>query len=133
MSDTPRPGQAARPLHTGGYSPAAHAAVGAFHSAVVREVADAVARDPIVVVGMATNPFVGKARKALSAAGHSFTDLRYGGYTSAWKQRLAIKMWSGWPTFPQVFVQGQLLGGFTELEAALASGELKRMLDTPRS
>jgi monothiol glutaredoxin len=39
-----------------------------------------------------------------------------------------LKMWTGWPTFPMVFVKGVLVGGATDVEALIASGELKRML-----
>ena len=37
-------------------------------------------------------------------------------------------MWTGWPTFPMVFVKGTLVGGGQEIEALIASGELKRTL-----
>ncbi|PRQ10074.1 glutaredoxin domain-containing protein [Enhygromyxa salina] len=99
-----------------------------FHGTIVTEVSTAVERDAVVVVGMATNPFVKKARKALAAANIEFTYLEYGSYTKQWKQRLAIKLWSGWPTYPQVFVRGSLIGGFQELEAALADGSLATRL-----
>ena len=46
-----------------------------------------------------------------------------------WKERLAIKMWSGWPTFPQIFVKGVLIGGNQELEACLKDGTLQKILD----
>jgi glutaredoxin-related protein len=99
-----------------------------FHRNVVDAVAAAIARDPVVVVGMAQNPFVKKARRALEAAGVTFTYLEYGSYLSQWRERLAIKLWSGWPTFPQVFVRGTLIGGFTDVERMLADGSLKKML-----
>ena len=124
---------ASRPVHAGGHAATAQAAIDAFHADVVQKVASAVERDPVVVVGMSTNPFVGKAVKALTGAGVAHTFLSFGGYTSKWKERLAIKMWSGWPTFPQVFVHGKLLGGFKELDAALQSGELRRMIDAGRA
>jgi monothiol glutaredoxin len=106
-------------------APAALTAMEAFQPAVVREVAEAVRRDPVVVVGMAQNPFVKKARKALGEAGIAFTYLEYGSYFSKWKERLAIKLWSGWPTFPQVFVRGVLIGGFDLTQAAIADGTMK--------
>ena len=99
--------------------------VAAFHRAIVEEVAAAVGRDPIVVVGMAQNPFVKRARKALTAAGLTFTYLEYGSYLSKWKQRLAIKLWAQFPTFPMVFVNGELRGGAMEVEELIAKGELK--------
>ena len=37
-------------------------------------------------------------------------------------------MWSGWQTFPMVFVKGVLIGGADDLEKLIASGELARML-----
>lgn len=103
-------------------------AIADFHAPVVARVQDAVERDAVVVVGMAQNPFVKKAREALNGAGVSFTYIEYGSYLSAWKERLAIKLWSGWPTFPQVFVKGVLIGGNQETRAALADGSLKKML-----
>ncbi|MBK7827904.1 glutaredoxin [Nannocystis sp.] len=99
-----------------------------FHAGVVAQVRDAVGRDAVVVVGMAQNPFVKKVRRALDEAGVPFTYLEFGSYVSAWKERLAIKMWSGWPTFPQVFVRGTLIGGNDETRAAIADGALKQML-----
>lgn len=109
-------------------SAAALQAIAEFHPAVVAEVQKAVAAQPLVVVGMAMNPFCKKARKALDAAGVAYTYLEYGSYFSQWKPRLAIKLWSGWPTYPQVFVRGQLIGGFEELQRALGDGSLKQLL-----
>jgi monothiol glutaredoxin len=99
-----------------------------FHRDVIDQVRAAVERDPVVVVGMAQNPFVKRARQALTQAGIQFTYLEYGSYFSQWKQRLAIKMWSGWPTFPQVFVRGVLIGGANDTKKALESGSLKKLL-----
>ena len=107
-------------------SPTALAASQAFFADTIREIQTAIGRDAVVVVGMAQNPFVKKARKALEAAGISFTYLEYGSYFGEWKRRLAIKMWSGWPTFPQVFLGGRLLGGADEAEAAIADGTLAK-------
>jgi glutaredoxin-related protein len=109
-------------------SPEAAQAIAGFHPDIVKQVAEAVARDPVVVVGMAQNPVVKKARQALAEAGISYTYLEYGSYFSMWKQRLAIKLWSGWPTFPQVFVKGVLIGGNAETRAALANGSFQARL-----
>ncbi len=116
-------------LDLNSYTPHTAGVHAAFHADVVSEVSTAVSRDAVVVVGMATNVFCRRARKALDEAGIAHTYLEYGGYASKWRPRLAIKMWSGWPTFPQVFVKGVLIGGCTELQAALASGDLKRWLE----
>jgi glutaredoxin-related protein len=99
--------------------PAIEKTVRTYHSDVVQEVQAAVAANGVVVVGMKQNPVVKKARKSLEAAGIAFTYLEYGSYTSQWHRRLALKMWSGWATFPMIFVDQTLIGGNTELEALL--------------
>ncbi len=103
------------------------------HQDLVQEVATAADRDDVVVVGMASNPFVKKARKMLDQAGQRYTYLEYGSYLSRWRERNALKMWTGWPTFPMVFVRGMLIGGASELQALLQSGELKKQLEQPRT
>ena len=119
----------ARPaLETTRITPEAAARMASFHNEVLHEVELAVARDPVVVVGMSQNPHVKNVRKALTDAGIAFTYLEYGSYFSEWKRRLAIKMWSGWPTFPQVFVRGTLLGGEDLTKAAITDGSLKKRL-----
>lgn len=107
-------------------SPEVAAYMASYHQQTVNEVASTVATNKIVVVGMGMNPFVKKARAALSEAGVDFKYLEYGNYFSLWKPRLAIKLWSGWPTFPQVFVDGKLIGGYKELVTALKVGTITR-------
>jgi glutaredoxin-related protein len=118
-------------LESGHIYPAAAEAIARFHADTVREVEEAVRKHPIVVVGMAQNPHVKKVRKALDEAGVAYHYLEYGSYFSEWKKRLAIKLWSGWPTFPQVFVRGRLLGGEDLTKAAIADGTLKSRLAEP--
>eukprot|EP00964_Phaeocystis_antarctica_P134713 scaffold98985_cov72-Phaeocystis_antarctica.AAC.1 len=65
--------------------------------AVATEIAEAVRKDTLVVVGMKWNPECSAAVSALEAAGHTPTYLEYGGYTSMYAERLAVKMWSGRP------------------------------------
>jgi glutaredoxin-related protein len=96
------------------------------HADIVREVEAAVAANRVVVVGMAQNPVVRKARRALDAAGVRHAYLEYGSYFKLWRRRNALKMWTGWPTFPMVFVNGVLVGGADELAALIARGELAR-------
>jgi monothiol glutaredoxin len=98
------------------------------HADVVRDVRAAVAANPVVVVGMAGNPFCRRARKTLDAAGVPFLYLEYGSYLSQWRRRNALKMWTGWPTLPMVFVAGLLVGGAEDLKRLAESGELKALL-----
>lgn len=102
--------------------------VAQLHRATLDEVQQAVAQHAVVVIGMATNPFVRKARKLLDAAGVSHHYLGYGSYLSEWRRRNAIKMWAGWPTLPMVFVKGVLVGGADDLDALIRSGEWGQLL-----
>lgn len=99
--------------------------ISSYHETTVKEVQEAVKANKVVVVGMKQNPVVAKARKALKEAGVEYKYLEYGSYMAGWKPRLAIKLWSGWPTYPQVFVNGKLIGGARETEAALKAGKIK--------
>ena len=101
-------------------APSAQAAIGSYFSEVVQEVKQAVGKPGVVVVGMKQNPVVRKARQTLDSAGTKYQYLEYGSYFKGWKKRLAIKLWSGWPTFPQVFIDGTLIGGNAELQKKLA-------------
>jgi glutaredoxin-related protein len=119
----PRPILAEERIH-----PAIRTKITGLHADVLKEVQDAVFGHPVVVVGMAGNPFVRKARRALDAAGVAHHDLDYGGYLSQWRRRNTLKLWTGWPTFPMVFVTGSLVGGADDVRKLINSGELKQLL-----
>src|SRR5882762_6457675 len=104
--------------------PAVREKIASYRSDMVKEVQAAVAANDIVVVGMRMNPFPRRARKALDAAGLAYKYLEYGSYLGEYRRRLALKMWTGWPTFPMVFVKGVLVGGAEDLARLIASGEL---------
>ena len=108
--------------------PAIRKTVANNHVDIVREVQAAIAANDVVVVGMKQNPFPKKARKALDAASIPYKYLTYGSYVGGWRHRGALRMWTGWPTFPMVFVKGVLVGGADDLNRLIASGELTRML-----
>jgi glutaredoxin-related protein len=105
--------------------PAVRDKITSYRSDMLKEVQDAVAANAVVVVGMRQNPFPKKARKLLDASGIAYKYLEYGGYFSDWRRRLVLKMWTGWPTFPMIFVKGVLIGGFQDLERLIQNGELK--------
>ena len=94
--------------------PSVQATIAQFNQDIVQEVQLAIAQHAIVVVGMTQNPVVKNVRNALKEAGISYHYLEYGSYLIQWKRRLALKMWTGWPTFPMVFRDGVLLGGYKE-------------------
>lgn len=108
--------------------PAISSKVAGHQQAMVQEVIAAIRGNDVVVVGMGFNPFPKKACKALDSIGQQYKYLEYGNYFNNWRERNALKMWTGWPTFPMVFVKGTLVGGASDLQALIGSGELKRML-----
>jgi len=108
--------------------PAIRAKIESYQPEIMREVRDAIASHDVVVVGMAQNPFPRKTRKLLDEARIAYHYIEYGSYLSEWRKRLALKMWTGWSTFPMVFVKGTFVGGFEDTRALLASGELAKML-----
>lgn len=108
--------------------PAIRERVATLNADIVHNVQAASMSNPVLVVGMAGNPHVRRARKALAAAGMAHQYLEFGSYLGGWRRRNALKMWTGWPTFPMVFVKGILIGGADELERQLGGGELKRTL-----
>lgn len=102
--------------------------IATYHRDIVEEVESAIAQHDVVVVGMKQNPHPRKARRALGAKGIPFHYIAYGSYFGPYRRRLALKMWTGWPTFPMVFVKGVLVGGASDLQKLIDSGELERML-----
>lgn len=108
--------------------PAIREVVASSNRDIVEEVSAALSAHDIVVVGMAQNPMPKKARKLLTTAGLAHHYLEYGSYFNSWRRRNALKLWTGWPTFPMVFVKGTLVGGANDLEKLMQSGELKTLL-----
>lgn len=98
----------------------------------VDQVKALIAANRVVIVGMSQNPFPKKARALLDAQGIAYEYLGIGSYFSEWKPRLVLKMWTGWPTFPMIFVDGVLIGGFEDLQKLIDSGELSAQLAKPR-
>jgi glutaredoxin-related protein len=108
--------------------PAVRDKIASLHADIVKEVQDAVAANAVVVVGMRQNPMPKHARKILDMNNIPYQYLEYGSYFRGWRRRNALKMWTGWPTFPMVFVKGTLVGGAEDLARLHASGELAKLL-----
>jgi glutaredoxin-related protein len=118
----PRPILDERYIH-----PAIRSKVAEHHQAIVQEVISAIKDNDVVVVGMDLNPFPKQACKALDMIKQPYKYLEYGNYFNNWRKRNALKMWTGWPTFPMVFVKGTLIGGADDLKAMITSGEFKKI------
>lgn len=66
-------------------------------------------------------PYCVRAKQLLNARGIAFEEINLEGQEQAIAE---LKARTGWRTFPQVFRGDQLIGGFTELAALEARGEL---------
>ena len=88
--------------------------------------------EPVALFMKGTPQFVmcgnsGRALEALRAAGAPVTAVDILPDPSIRQELLEL---SGWPTIPQVFVRGELVGGADIAEELQASGELREKLET---
>ena len=114
-----------------------HPAIGAkiadYRKTEISAVRGLIAAHRVVIVGMSQNPFPKRARRLLDEKGIAYEYLGIGSYLSEWRRRLVLKMWTGWPTFPMIFVDGVLIGGFEDLVRLLDNGELSALLAKARA
>ncbi|WEN14550.1 Grx4 family monothiol glutaredoxin [Rhodanobacter sp. AS-Z3] len=68
--------------------------------------------------------FSSRAAQALADAGAGFHAVNV---LADPQIRAALPHFSNWPTFPQLFIQGELIGGCDIIEELKAAGELSRM------
>ncbi len=113
--------------------PAIAEKIGNHRKEQVAEVQALIAAHRVVIVGMAQNTYPKKARRLLDAKSIKYEYLEIGSYFSGYQPRLALKMWTGWATFPMIFVDGTLIGGASDLQQLVDNGELAKTLSTPRA
>lgn len=70
--------------------------------------------------------FSGQAIAALNAIGKPYSTFNI---FEDQEVREGLKVYSNWPTFPQLYVKGELIGGSDIMIEMYHSGELKQMLD----
>ncbi len=70
--------------------------------------------------------FSGQAVAALNAIGKPFAFVNI---FEDEETRQGLKEYSNWPTFPQLYVKGELVGGSDIMVEMYHSGELKELLD----
>ena len=68
--------------------------------------------------------FSSRAAQALTQAGAEFHAVNV---LADPQIRAALPHFANWPTFPQLFIHGELIGGCDIIEDLVASGELRRM------
>ena len=99
-------------------------------SEVADRIKDVIDTEPVVLFMKGTPQFAmcgnsGRALEALRAQGAPVTAVDIMRDPSI---RQELQELSGWPTIPQVFVKGELVGGADIVEELEASGELEQTL-----
>ena len=95
------------------------------------QIAEVIENEPVAVFMKGTPEMImcgnsQRALRALHAAGAPVTTVDV---LPDPRIRQELSTLSGWPTIPQVFVKGELIGGADITEELLASGELDQKLD----
>ncbi len=91
-----------------------------------RQIAD----NPVIIYmkGSPDAPECGFSAKAVAALKTTDADLAFVNVLQAPSIRERLPGISGWPTFPQLFVDGELVGGSDIVCEMVASGELQALL-----
>jgi monothiol glutaredoxin len=74
--------------------------------------------------------FSARAVEVLKRCGAEFKDVNI---LADAELRQALKEYSSWPTFPQVYIDGKLVGGSDILLELYEAGELQKMLEQPKA
>ncbi|MGH2977778.1 MAG: Grx4 family monothiol glutaredoxin [Gaiellaceae bacterium] len=96
-----------------------------------QRIKDVIENEPVVLFMKGTPQFVmcgnsGRTLEALRAAGAPVTAVDVLPDPSI---RAELSELSGWPTIPQLFVKGELVGGADITQELAETGELKRLLE----
>jgi monothiol glutaredoxin len=91
--------------------------------------------NPIILYmkGTPDQPQCGFSAKAATAMKSTGYDFAYVDVLSSPLIMEALPEVSDFPTFPQLFIQGEIIGGSDIIEAMLASGELQPMLEAAKA
>ena len=88
-------------------------------------------KEPVALFMKGTPQFVmcGNSQRALQALREAAAPVTAVDILPDPRIRHELSALSGWPTIPQVFVRGELIGGADIVEELAASGELERTLE----
>jgi monothiol glutaredoxin len=75
-------------------------------------------------------PQCGFSSRAVQVLGHCGVEFAYVNVFEDAEVRDSLKAYSNWPTYPQLFVNGELVGGCDIMMEMFQSGELQKLLQT---
>lgn len=95
------------------------------------QISDVIEKEPVALFMKGTPQMImcGNSHRALNALHAADAPVTTVDVLPDPRIRQELQTLSGWPTIPQVFVKGELIGGADITEELLASGELKQKLD----
>ena len=95
------------------------------------QISEIIQTEPVALFMKGTPSFVacGNSQRALSALRSAGAPVTAVDILPDPRFRQELSALSGWPTIPQVFVRGELIGGADIVEELAASGELERTLE----
>jgi monothiol glutaredoxin len=95
------------------------------------QIQDVIANEPVALFMKGTPQMVmcGNSYRALNALHAAEAPITAVDILPDPRIRQELSALSGWPTIPQVFVKGELIGGADIVEELLESGDLQRRLD----
>jgi monothiol glutaredoxin len=95
------------------------------------QIQDVIANEPVALFMKGTPQMVmcGNSYRALNALHAAQAPITTVDILPDPRIRQELSALSGWPTIPQVFVKGELIGGADIVEELLESGDLQRKLD----
>ena len=95
------------------------------------QISEVIAKEPVALFMKGTPEMVmcGNSQRALSALRTVGAPVTTVDILPDPRIRQELSAISGWPTIPQVFVKGELIGGADITEELLASGELQQKID----
>ena len=98
---------------------------------LTRRIQDVIENEPVALFMKGTPQFVmcGNSQRALQALRDAGAPVTTVDVLPDPAIRRELSALSGWPTIPQVFVRGELIGGADIVEELAATGELRRTLD----
>ena len=94
------------------------------------QISDIIQTEPVALFMKGTTSFVacGNSQRALTALRSAGAPVIAVDILPDPRFRQELSALSGWPTIPQVFVKGELVGGADIVEELAATGELERKL-----
>ncbi len=98
---------------------------------VVDRIKDQVESNPVIIYmkGTPQMPMCGFSSRASEALKQCEKEFAYVNIIADPEVHENLPRFSEWPTFPQLFIKGELVGGCDIMMELAANGELKKMID----